>query len=235
MQNYVLYSDVDQGINDKMANQAPDVNKRLRAINEELDALQSEYDLFDSIRKKTISVKTDGSTAYDLSVLVSDNDVKTIENFILADTDNIIGGRFTWIDNVEFIEKVSVAAIGNYFTTYTEDGIQYLKVLTVNNSSTAESIDMLYHTTYKALDNTDDFIEAVVNASGVKILLPSRFKELITLGAVKRLFFPAVGEEQAITLNRIEKRYAEQKAILGLTSAKVTKKPVRKISLRKPW
>ena len=59
MQNYILYSDVDQAIIDRSANQAPDVNKRIRAINTELDALQAEYDLFDAVRSVDISVKTD--------------------------------------------------------------------------------------------------------------------------------------------------------------------------------
>lgn len=231
MQNYILYSDVDQEIIDKMANQAPDVNKRLRAINSELDSLQAEYDLFDAVRSIAISVKTDGLTAYDISTLVADNDIKTIKDFDLGD-DNVLSSRFTYLDQPEFIRRASRGAAENYYTLYTENGIQYLKVITVNPSDTVVTLNMTYHTTMKALDNDGDFIPAVQNAVGVKILLPFRFKELVSLGAVKRLFYPSIGEDSEAALNRINNDYNKIKETLGLTVAKMPVRVARKFHLR---
>jgi hypothetical protein len=231
MQNYILYSDVDQEIIDKMANQAPDVNKRLRAINSELKQLQAEYDLFDAVRKVTINVKTDGLTAYDVSTLVTDNDIKSIKDFDLGDS-NTFSGPFTYLDHPEFIRRASRGGVDNYYTLYVENGIQYLKLVTVDISDTAMDVDMTYHTTMKALDNDDDFIPLVVNDVGVKILLPARFQELISLGAVRRLFYPSIGEDADIALRRIERDYSTAKQTLGLTSAKFPVRPTRKINLR---
>lgn len=233
MQNYILYSDVDQEIIDKMANQAPDVNKRLRAINSELDALQAEYDLFDTVRKVTISVKTDGKTAYSIATLVTDNDVKTIKDFDLGDDDNVFSSRFSYLDHPEFMRRASRGAMENYYTLYTEDGVQYLKIITVNPSDTVVSLNMTYHTTWKALDGDGDFIQSVTNAVGVKILLPSRFKELVSLGSVARLFYPAVGEDSEVALKRIERKYEEIKTNLGLTVAKMPSRVVQKFHLRR--
>jgi hypothetical protein len=235
MQNYILYSDVDQGIIDEMGNQSPDVNKRLRAINTELDALQSQYDLFDTVREIAISVVTDGKTAYNVSTLVADNDVKSIKDFNLGVDENALSDKFSYLDLPEFTRKAEAGFAGNYYTLYTKEGVQYLSVITFTPSSTAVSLKMLYHTTYKALDNDDDFIPKVVNAAGVQILLPARFRELISLGAVIRLFYPAIGEDSLAYLNKIESRYEKIKQQLGISVAKKEVKIDRKFSLRKQW
>ncbi len=231
MQKYILYSDVDQTIIDRMANQAPDVNKRLRAINDELDDLQSKYDLFDTVRKVQINVKTNGLTAYDVSTLVVDNDIKTIKDFDLGD-DNSFSNRFTYLDHPEFMRRASQGAMENYYTLYTENGVQYLKIITVNPSDQEVPINMTYHTTMKALDNDGDFIPNVQNDVDVKILLPSRFKELVSLGAVKRLFYPAIGEDAQAAMNTIINDYNDAKETLGLTVAKMPVRVSRKIHLR---
>ncbi len=231
MQNYILYSEVDQEIIDKMANQAPDVNKRLRAINSELDSLQAEYDLFDTVRKVTISVKTDGKTAYSIADLVTDNDVKTIKDFDLGD-DNVFSSRFTYLDYPEFIRRVDRGAMENYYTLYTEDGVQYLRIITVSPSDTETNIDMTYHTTWKALDDDNDFIPAVTNAVGVKILLPARFKELVSLGACLRVFYPSIGEDSMDYLKMLRNDYEDIKTKLGLTVAKMPVRVSRKFHLR---
>lgn len=232
MQNYILYSDVDQEIVDKMANQAPDVNKRLRAINSELDTLQVEYDLFDTVRSVDISVKTDGLTAYDISTLVADNDVKSIKDLAYASPDNALSPRFVYLDKPEFIRRADRSAMENYYTLYTENGIQYLRVITYNASDTAETLTLTYHTTFKALDADDDFIEKVVNDVDVKILLPSRFKELVSLGSVLRLYYPAIGEDAMNYRNILNKEYNDKKVALGLVAAKPTAKVSNKFNLR---
>lgn len=232
MQNYILYSDVDQAIIDRSANQAPDVNKRLRAINTELDSLQAEYDLFDTVREATISVKTDGLTAYDISTLVTDNDVKTIKDFNLGDGENSLSSRFVFLDLPEFIRRADGSAMENYYTLYTQDGIQYLRVITIDPSDTAVTLKMTYHSTWKALDNDNDFIPAVVNDVGVKILLPIRFKELVALGSLIRLFYPAIGEDSLNYLNILKQEYSDIKNSLGLTVAKAPAKITRKFHLR---
>ena len=232
MQNYILYSDVDQAIIDRMSNQAPDVNKRLRAINSELDSLQSQYDLFDTVREVSISVKTDGQTAYDISTLVTDNDVKTIKDFNFGSGENALSSRFVYLDLPEFIRRADRSAMENYYTLYTQNGVQYLRVLTVDPSDTAVTLLMTYHTTYKALDGDNDFIPAVVNSVGVKILLPARFKELVALGSVIRLFYPAIGEDAIAYLNILKSEYSDIKELLGLTVAKAPTKATRKFHLR---
>lgn len=236
MQNFVLYSDVDTLISDRMANQIPDINKRLRAINLELDALQTEYDIFDAVREATLSIITDGSTAYSTSVLLTDNDLKSIKDFNLGTDENLGSPMFTPLDLPEFTRKVESGLSGNYYTLYTKEGVQYLNVLTMRPSTTVTSIKMLYHTTYKALDNADDFIPSVINAAGVKILLPKRFTELVGLGAIKRLFYPAIGEDSNSYMSTVNKEYNEWKDKLGLTSAaKPSVKMTRKLRLRKQW
>lgn len=233
MQNYILFSDVDQAIIDRSANQAPDISKRVRALNTELDALQAEYDLFDTIRSVNISVVTDGTTAYNVSTLVTDNDVKTIKDFNFGDGENYRSDRFTYLDLPEFIRKIDGGAYGNYYTLYTEDGVQYLRVLTIDPSDTAVTLEMTYHTTYKALDNSNDFIPSVVNSVGVKILLPQRFKEMVALGALIRLFYPAIGEDSLNYLRELKSEYNEWKEKLGLTVAKKPSSVVGKFNLRR--
>jgi len=233
MQNYILYSDVDQAIIDRMANQAPDVNKRLRAINTECDALQAEYDLFDAVREVSISVITDGQTAYDVSTLVTDNDIKTIKDFDLGSDENAFSTRFTYLDLPEFIRRADRGATENYYTLYTQDGVQYLRVITVDPSDTAVTLLMTYHTTYKALDDTNTFIPSVINYAGVQILLPLRFKELVALGAVIKLFYPAIGEDSLAYLNVLKAEYNDLKSILGLTVAKMPTRVSRKFHLRR--
>ena len=235
MQNFILYSDVDQAIIDRSGNQAPSVTKRLRAINTELDALQVEYDLFDAVREVSISVVTDGSTHYDVSTLVTDNDVKSIKDFNLGTGENINSDRFTYLDLPAFTRKVDEGSYGNYYTLYVKDGIQYLGVITFDPSDTAVTLKMLYTTTYKALDGDDDFIPAVTADSGVKILLSSSYKELVALGALIRLFYPAIGEDAMAYLNMLKGEYNTWKEKLGLNVAKTPQRVERKVHLRRQW
>jgi hypothetical protein len=235
MQNYILYSAVDQAIVDRSGNQAPASAVRVRAINSELDLLQATYDLFDSVREIEITVITDGTTAYDVSDLVPDNDVKTIKDFNLGTDENAGSPIFTYLDYPAFMRRIEGGTSGNYYTLYTVDGVQYLRVLTFDPSSTAVAINMLYHTTYKALDNDNDFIPAVINDAGIKILLPARFKELVALGALIRLFYPAIGEDSLKYLNVLKSEYEDLKVKLGLTVAKAPSRVERKFHLRKQW
>lgn len=233
MQNYILYSDVDQIIVDRSANQAPSAEKRVRAINLELDSLQAEYDLFDAVREKDISIITDGKTAYNVASLVPDNDVKTIKDFLLStESDNSGSPLFTYLDHPAFIRRIESGATGNYYTLYTLEGVQYLRVLTFAPSDVTVAIKMLYHTTFKALDNSDSFMEKVINAAGIKILLPARFKELVALGALKRVFFPAIGEDSVSQMPNFSREYTALKTTLGLTVAKAPNKVERKFHLR---
>jgi len=235
MKDFILYSDVDQIIVDRSANQTPGSAQRLRAVNNELDSLQTEYDLFDTVRKISISVVTDGSVAYDVSSLITDNDLKTIKDFGLGSGENVGSPYFTSLDYSAFIRKVDDSDVGNYYSLYTEDGVQYLRVMTINYSDTVETISMFYHTAWKALDNSNDFIEQVTSAAGVKILLPDNFKEMIGLGALKRLFYQSLGEDSKDYLAEIKKDYNSWKEKLGLVSAKAVTKVDRKIHLRKQW
>jgi len=235
MKDFILYSDVDQIIVDRSANQTPGIDKRVRAVNNELDELQTEYDLFDTVRAEDILVVTDGSLAYDTSTLVTDNDIKTIKDFNLGDDNNVNSPLFSNIDYTAFMRKVADGDIGNYYTLYTIDGVEYLRIITKNYSNTTETIKMYYHTSWKALDNAGDFIEKVTNSAGVKILLADRFKEMIALGALKRVFYQAIGEDSASQLVEIKRDYLDWKQKLGLTASKVSAKVERKIHLRKQW
>ncbi len=235
MQNYILFSDIDQAIIDRSANQVPDISKRIRAVNTELDALAAEFDIFDGVREKSLSIITDGSTAYDLSTLVPDNDVKSIKHFEYGNEDNIGRSHFDQVDYQDFIRKYNGTSRGNYYTIYVKDGVQYLNVLTDSPSEDAETLYMTYYTTFKALDDDNDFIPSVVNAVGVKILLHARFKELVAIGALKKLFYPAIGEDSLKYLNELKSEYNELKNSLGLTSAKATRKPQNRIRLHVQW
>lgn len=235
MQNYILFSDIDQAIIDRSANQVPDISKRIRAVNTELDALSAEFDIFDGIREKEISVITDGSTSYDISLLVPDNDVKSIKDFEYENEKNIGKAHFDQINYQEFIRKYEGLGAGNYYAIYTKDGVQYLNILTETPSKTPETLYMTYYTTFKAMDNSGTFIPEVINDVGVKILLPSRFKELVSLGALKKLFYPAIGEDALKCLNELKVEYNELKNSLGLTSAKATRKQQNRIKIHPQW
>jgi len=235
MKDFILYSDVDQIIVDRSANQSPASAQRLRAVNNELDALQTEYDLFDTVRSASLSIVTDGSVAYDVSVLVADNDVKTIQDFDLGIDENLSSPLFTYIDYPAFMRKIADSSIGNYYSLYTVNGVQYLRVITKNYSKTVETITMYYHTSWKALDAGNAFIESVTSAAGIKILLPYSFKELVALGALKRLFYQAIGEDSKDYLKEIKSEYRSWKESLGLVAAKTTRKVERKLHLRKQW
>lgn len=235
MNTFLLYSDVDQGIIDKMANQVPDSNKRLRAVIDELNDLQIKHDIFNAVREKSISIITDGSTAYDLSVLVTDNDVKSIKDFNLGTGENAGSDIFSYLDLPEFTRKVEGGLRGNYYTLYIKDGVQYLNVLTYDPSPTAVTVKMLYHTRFQAISATNVFTEKPTTAAGMKILLPASFKELVVLGAVIRLFYPAIGEDALAYLREIKDEYNDKKTSFGLVEAKAPSKIVRKFSLRKQY
>ena len=187
MEQLLLYTDVDQGIQDGMGGEYPSTSQRLRAINDELKALKSKFDIMTARRKLAISVITDGTTAYDLSVLVTDDDVKTIVDIRNSDSDDDQGQpEFTPIAYDDFYSKATDEIQNNLFTVYFEDGIQYLRVLKIDSSATVETMNMFYLSNALGINAAGDFLEEINGAATDKLILNARHQDLIVLVAMKR-------------------------------------------------
>ena len=120
MSQFLQYSDVDNQIQDEMAGQAPSSSQVLRAVNAELRNLNTKYDIDTFVRTISIDVKTDGSTAYAMSSLVSNNDVKRVKSLRIDDDDQILS-ELTSVEYEDFMRDIKENAGKNQYTTYYEE------------------------------------------------------------------------------------------------------------------
>jgi hypothetical protein len=222
-----------------MGNRCPDETKRLEAINNEVRNINTVYDIETARRKIEASIVPDG-TVYKFSALVNssgtsvltDDDVKKIED--IYRTDDEYGNEYVWVEPEEFFRNVRAGINEDRYTTYFENGYMYLAINSINGEATATDFTIAYYSTFLALNGTT-FTASIAADTDYTILLPSRFKDLVVLGSMKRLFWPAIGEDGNNQISIISNRYKAELTKLGLdTNAKPLKKTIRKVKLRPP-
>jgi len=233
MEKYILYTDVDQQIQDEMRNQYPDSDQRVRAMNAELKSLKTKYNLFDTKRTAAISVKTDG-TAYLVSGLLTDDDLESVDNIRYTDNDdNAYQYNFTEVDEEKMNDLIANNKAINAYSVYQEDGLEYIRVLTTNQSDTVEAMTMKYLSRAVCLDSSSDFAALLTGVSTEKILLPYKYLDLVALGTQKRLYYPSLGDSGNTQLAIVRNRYTSELKKLGLSSdASMIKRENKKIKIR---
>lgn len=233
MSQLLTWAEVDTAIQYEMRGSAPDEQRRLDAIMRVLYDINSEFDIEQTKRTTSISVVTDGETAYDLSSLVTDNDVKKIKMLRysdLSDSDN--AHEYRQVDHDTFVRHVADSVAVPEFTVYYEDGTQYLKVNDYNHSSTAATLTLVYYSTFVCLNGTT-FTEELAAEQTYTILLPRRFKNAIVAGACEVLFPMAGGMEAVAEGSKYGSKYRGiMKNMHADMTATKTQKPVRKLKIR---
>lgn len=233
MGQLLTWAEVDTAIQNEMRGESPSETKRLDAMQRVLLEINTEYDIEQTKRTQSISVKTDGETAYDLSALVSDDDVKKIHSLRypdLSDSDN--GFEYRQVDHDTFIRHIADGLQVQEFTVYYENGIQYFKVNDYNHSTTEATLTLVYFSTYIAL-NGSAFTEDIAANVAYKFLMPRRFINLVTYGACSILYPMALGKEGDVEAAKYLNKHKSQIKKMGLdNTARKTKKPAKKVKVR---
>jgi len=231
MSQLLTWAEVDANIQSEMGNRCPDEAKRLEAINNEVRNINTVYDIETAIRKLAISAIPDG-TVYNIATLIADNDFKKIADIYYDDDD--YGIEYEWLEPDEFFSKDRVGWRQNYYTGYWEDGVMKLAINSIGAQAIATAFTMRYYSTFLGL-NGSTFVNEVIADSNYKILLPNRFKDLVTLGAMKRLFWQSIGEDGNNQVSITGNRYKSELTKLGLDSvAKPIRREIRKVKIRPP-
>lgn len=235
MSQYLQFSVLEQQIEDEMANQAPAVIKICRAIDAELRNLQTKYSIETFRRKKSVSIKTDG-TAYAISTLITANDVRAIKSIKIV-TDDTYFDDIIPVDYEVIMDNIKRENPVNQFCFYYEDGVQYLRVITNDHEDTARDFNVIYDTNKIAIDGSGNYYDATFSGlSTLYVLVPDRFCDLVSLGAQKRLFYQSIGESDQAQVALVRNRYTSELTKLGLDNiAKMIDRNSRKIKIRKPW
>lgn len=230
MEDLLLFSDIDVYIQDNMGGKFPSPDKRLRAINTELKSLRTKYNIFTTRKAESISVITDGSTAYDVSSLITSDDVEAVVNIKMTSND---GYRFTKVEEDKFDKDYNLKKPINQYTTYYENGVQKIKIMTVNLSDTQEDLTCIYLTRAlgEQLDGTQ--VAEMTGASGEKVYLPYKYLKLVGRGAMKDLWYQATGDESQAQMAISSNIYKSELTKLGLSDeAKQIKRESSKLKLR---
>jgi len=215
MAQFLQYSDVSNQIQDEMAGQAPSETKIARAVDAEFRNLKTKYNIEATLR--SIDIVVDTSPVL-ISSIVHDNDVDSVYGLYQDDI------RFTQVSLNDVYKN------DNQYCVYYEDGKMYLAV------NPAGSFVMKYYTTSRALDDEGNYLPAIIPDDSVKILLPEKYLDLICLGAMKRLFYQAVGESDQIQVAIVRNRYDAELLRLGLSNnAKKLNADVNKVKIRVQW
>lgn len=235
-EKFLTYSEVDTTIQNEMANQAPSESKRLDAIDTVVRDLNTKYDIETTRRSVSISVIPNGKTSYTFDSLVDDDDVKRVADIRFASGDDVGKSEFRYIDDDLFTRHAIDSVRVNEWTTYYEDGDQYLKVNTVDGETTSQTMTMKYYSFFNYLDDST-FKETLKAESTYKILLPKRFKSLVVAGVKRILWSQSLGGRDGDANTAISNnKYKSELKRLGLddTGVKAMQKQ-KKVKLHSSW
>lgn len=230
MAQLLTWLEVDSNVQSGMSNRCPNETVRLEAINNEVRNINTVYDVETAIRTKAILVIPDG-TPYLVSSLITDDDVKKIAEIYLDDDE--YGNEYVWLEEDEFRRRNRSGYQENAYTTYWEDGKMYLDINSWGGEATATDTTIKYYSTFLALNGSNVLISEVLAEADCKILLPSRFKDLVVTGAKMRLLWPSIGEDGNNQYAIESNKYKSELKKLGLDKvARAIKKTIRKVKLR---
>ena len=232
MSDLLKYSDVLVSIQDEMGSQAPAESKIARNINSEVLNIKTKYNTESYLRTTTIDVKTDGKTEYKLSDIITDNDVEEIKAIYDAD-----GNIFTSTDIDQIIQDSAAKRPMNQYCFFFDEGVRKLVVMSTDLSDTEIELNIKYYTNNVALDTSGDFLANISSTNDTDvILLPAKYRDLVSLGTQKRLFYQAIGETDTAQVGLVRNRYTAELAKLGLSdSAKEISRRNNRIKLRVQW
>jgi len=216
MGKLLTYSEVDTTIQNRMSGQSPSQTKRLEAINDCLQELQGKYDIVQTKRSASISVVAKGETAYALSNLVTDDDVKRIDELRFSVSDAAGESYFQYITYEEFMQHVADSVALNEYTLYFEDGVQYLRVNSKGRSSTAVTLSMVYFSYFTSMKSDGTFQEKLTATATNQLLVPVRFKELVVSRSLKDLWIEALGSAGDVESAKANNKYKSELKKLGL-------------------
>jgi len=232
MSDLLKYSDVIVSIQDEMGSQAPAESKIARNIDSEVLNIKTKYNTESYLRTTTIDVKTDGKTEYELSDIITDNDVEEIKAIYDAD-----GNIFTSTDIDQIIQDSAAGRPMNQYCFFFDEGVRKLVVMSTDLSDTEIELNIKYYTNNVALDTSGDFLANISSTNDTDvILLPAKYRDLVSLGTQKRLFYQAIGETDTAQVGLVRNRYTAELAKLGLSdSAKEISRRNNRIKLRVQW
>ena len=232
MAQLLEWSNVDTNIQSEMGNQAPPSSRRLEAMNNEIRNVNTQYDITSSRRSASLSIIPNGTT-YLLSTLISDDDIKKID--LIFPTDDSSERKYDWVEKNQFFFNINDGISANEYTTYFDDGSLYIAINSTGGETVSTEYTIEYFSIFLGITDAGVFIENVTDNGTDLILLPSRFKDLIMLGAVKRLLYQSLGDEGNTQLAIVSNRYKAELIKLGLDSAtKPLKREVRKFKIHNP-
>jgi len=125
-----------------------------------------------------------------------------------------------------------LAVVMNYAAGYTDQTgfkVEALKMYL------PESVKLVYWTYFVSHDSSDAFQEEGTTTGGDVLLLPKRFKSLLTFGALKYLYPIALGDDSEIPLRNVRSDYNNALKELDLDIAERPKTPGRKMKIKKMW
>jgi len=232
MSDLLKYSDVIVSIQDEIGSQAPAESKIARNIDSEVLNIKTKYNTESYLRTTTIDVKTDGKTEYELSDIITDNDVEEIKAIYDAD-----GNIFTSTDIDQIIQDSAAGRPMNQYCFFFDEGVRKLVVMSTDLSDTEIELNIKYYTNNVALDTSGDFLANISSTNDTDvILLPAKYRDLVSLGTQKRLFYQAIGETDTAQVGLVRNRYTAELAKLGLSdSAKEISRRNNRIKLRVQW
>ncbi len=124
MSQLLNYAELDQAIQRRMSNQAPDSDVRLEAINDALNNIQTEYDI-ESVKREIVANMVLDGRPINLDNIASD--IKNIADLrYLAPSKH--DAEFTFRDDDEFVVHIGQGLKLDEYTVVYNDGVQYIKV-----------------------------------------------------------------------------------------------------------
>ena len=124
------------------------------------------------------------------------------------------------------------AVVMNYAAGYTDQTgfkVEALKMYL------PEPVKMVYWTYYVSTTSANAFQEEGTATTGDLLLIPKRFKSLVTFGALQYLYPIALGDDSQVPLQRVDRDYNKAMKELDLDIAERPKTPGRKLKIRKMW